>query len=80
MRGEEAEPDLIAYSRTAVPHPIFLHPKYRCSYFQFFPRADVDLTWVSLRQRDRVYKLRSLDGEAWGNEAFDLGTDPGETR
>ena len=78
VRGEQAEPDLVAYSRTCVPHPMALNPEYR-EYHRFFPRADVGLTWVSLRQRDRVYKLRGFDGEAWGNEAFDLGTDPGET-
>jgi hypothetical protein len=35
--------------------------------------------WIAVRQGDRVFKLRSLDGASWKVHAFDVRTDPLET-
>lgn len=78
LLGRSREPELQAFSHTAIPHPDTLRKDLRV-YYKFFPRADPDVIWASVRDGDMVYKLRSLDGERWGYEAFDLGADRGET-
>ena len=45
---------------------------------KILPRVDVNLIWVSIREDDREYKLKSLDATNWGIEVFDLDKDPGE--
>ncbi len=45
-----------------------------------FPEVNPDLMWVSIRDGDRIYKYRNLDGRNWGFQVFDLSTDHDETR
>ena len=35
--------------------------------------------WVSIRDRDTVYKHQKLEPDSWGIQVFDLAVDPGET-
>jgi arylsulfatase A-like enzyme len=46
---------------------------------KLIPRPDARLMWIAVRQGDRVFKLRSLDGASWKVHAFDVRTDPLET-
>jgi arylsulfatase A-like enzyme len=43
------------------------------------PREDVAFAWVGARTGDRVFK-KTFDGSSWRFEAYDLATDPHETR
>ena len=39
-----------------------------------------ETAWVAARWHDLLFKLRRMDGETWTLEAFDLVTDPTESR
>ena len=45
----------------------------------FFPRVDVNLIWVSMRDGDTIYKHRMVEPRRWENQVYDLAKDPGET-
>ena len=45
----------------------------------FFPRVDVNLIWVSIRDGDVVYKREKVEADRWKFRVFDLSRDPGET-
>ncbi|MEN8181683.1 MAG: hypothetical protein ABFS46_04005, partial [Myxococcota bacterium] len=46
----------------------------------YFPRIDVGLVWVSIRDEDIVYKHQKVEEGRWEMQVFDLASDPGETR
>lgn len=79
VRGEAAPPHLVAFSHTTTLIPILLEESRGWSHFRrFFPSTDPELIWVRARDRDRTYHLRSIDGERWGLQVFDLAHDPFE--
>jgi arylsulfatase A-like enzyme len=81
LLGEQPPPELRAYSHTTVVPPHVLRQyRDRALVRRFYPRSDPRLIWVRIRDGDRVFKYRNLDGRHWGTEVFDLDTDPGETR
>jgi arylsulfatase A-like enzyme len=43
------------------------------------PREDVAFAWVGARKGDAIFK-KTFDGSRWSFEAYDLATDPHETR
>ena len=81
LLGEAEAPDLLAFSHTSVIGPRFADEfKGWQLAGRFYADTDPNLVWARLRRGDRVYKLRNLDGERWGFEAFDLAADPEERR
>ncbi len=81
LRGEEPPPRLLAFSHTALlPPPVEEISKQWGLFHTVHPRRDPELMWVSLRDRDRVYKLLSLNGKDFHPEIYDLAADPFESR
>jgi arylsulfatase A-like enzyme len=77
--GIEPAADLLAYSHTCVLNQYVLQQiKDWTLIHNILPRVDVNLIWVSIREDDTEYKLKSLDATNWGIEVFDLDKDPGE--
>lgn len=81
VRGEEAPPELLAFSHTPLYQPRYWEKfrRYR-GLARLFPEQLPELLWVGVRTGDVFAKLRRTDGESWQTAIFDLGTDPGETR
>lgn len=86
LRGDGPAPRLMAPSHTAVLATMVFEQMYQTPWRQvwavargFFPRIDVNLIWVSIRDGDTVYKRKKVSGDRWGIQVFDLATDPGET-
>lgn len=80
MLGLEAAPDLLGYSHTCVLCQLVIDQvKDWPLLYKMKPRVDVNLIWASIRKKDTVYKLRTLDATNWGTEVFDLENDPMET-
>jgi arylsulfatase A-like enzyme len=84
--GREPAPALSAFSHTGLPSDRFLRHIYLSPNREAwslvrtrFGRNDPALIWVSLREGDLNYRLRSLDGH-FALEAFDLASDPAQTR
>ena len=81
LRGEAEAPRQIAYSHTTT-----IGPDHEAEFqgwelaSRFWGSTDPELLWVSMRDGDRVFKWRNLDGETWGGQAFDLASDPHEFR
>jgi arylsulfatase A-like enzyme len=80
LRDGAPPPGLQAFSHTTLMHPVMYERARRAELFRrFYPRQDIDLMWVSLREGDRVTKYRNQGDEKFGFEAFQLETDPEET-
>lgn len=75
-------PNLSAYSHTGlVPEIVIKDPGYRTTLlYKLFPRRDPELSWVSVRIGDMVFKLAKSgpDPEEIGPLVFDLAKDPEE--
>jgi len=81
LRDGMKPPSPIAYSHTAViPAPIYRKLATTPRFLRYYPRVDPELMWVSLREADRVVKLRSLDGGDFAPSVYDLASDPWEAR
>ena len=81
LRDGLMPPSPIAYSHTAViPASIYKMLATTPRFLRFHPRVDPELMWVSLRQGDRVVKLRNLEGAGFRPSVYDLASDPWETR
>jgi arylsulfatase A-like enzyme len=79
--GEEPREERLAYSHTTTIGP--LHEEDFRSWelaSRFWGSTDPELIWVRVRDGDRVWKWRNLDGTTWGPQAFDLAADPWEER
>ncbi len=79
-------PHLLAASHTAVlVQSVFgqmYQPRWKLVWAVargFFPRIDVNLIWVSIRDGDRVYKHQKVGADEWEHQVFDLARDPGES-
>jgi arylsulfatase A-like enzyme len=86
LLGREPAPALSAFSHTGLPSDRVLMRMYVAPDREdwslaraHFGRNDPALIWVSLREGDLNYRLRSLDGH-FALEAFDLASDPTQTR
>lgn len=78
--GLEPAPKLLAYSHTSVAWEYALEQmKEWTLLYNIVPSADVNLIWVSIRDKDTVYKLKSVDATNWNMEVFDLDDNPVET-
>ena len=87
MRGREPPPTLLAFSHSSVlvrsVHNSMYSPEYAHEWrllSQTFPDQDAKWIWVVIRQGDMRYKLRNLGADTWSVQAFDLASDPSETR
>ena len=83
MKGKEVDPQHLAFSHTGKLVPTMGDPTDRQEIIvkqiaRFYPRSDLALTWVAVRQNDMVWKYRNMGGMDFGFQAFDLSTDPGE--
>jgi len=85
LRGNGPAPRMMAPSHTAVlATKVFeqmYQPRWRDVWAVargFFPRIDVNLIWVSIRDGDTVYKSKKVGTDRWGIQVFDLATDPEE--
>jgi arylsulfatase A-like enzyme len=79
LTGAAEPPELLAYSHTQMlPQSVFKQmqsEETRAKWAmmrKFHPRPDPDLMWVAVRQGDRQYQYRNLDGINWGFEVIDL--------
>jgi len=86
LLGREPPPSLVASSHTTLlAKSVFdqMHePRFETVWAvmrSYYPRVDVNLIWVSMRDGDMVYKHRKVEPERWEYQAFDLAKDPGET-
>lgn len=76
-----SEPDLIAYSHTELIPKVALEDMRSLPIFhRLFPAIDIEGLWVSVRERDVVFKLRWIDGRDAPPEAYDWAVDPEEAR
>jgi hypothetical protein len=70
---------LLAFSHT-TPHTEKPEWKLRAKYFPVESTEEgareVEGIWVSVRDFDRLFRLRRRPGEEWGVEMFDLSSDP----
>lgn len=81
MLERESPPDLLAFSHTAMFHQAQWERRKRFGQLaRLFPEPIPDLMWVAVRNRDLLFKLRRTDGTDWRMSAYDLATDPGESR
>jgi arylsulfatase A-like enzyme len=85
LLGREPAPRLVAPSHTAVLVETVFKQMYQPRWKRgwavargLFPRVDVNLIWVSIRDGDTVYKSKKVGGDRWGNQVFDLAADPAE--
>jgi arylsulfatase A-like enzyme len=79
LRGLAPPPPLRAFSHTTLMMPAMFGSTRRMRLFRsFYPRQDISLVWVSVREGDRVAKYRNLGGGRFGFEVFDLAADPAE--
>lgn len=85
IRGTAPAPDLTAFFHTeyspseASPEEVVggtVHAVADGMFRDYKPEAG----WVAARRGDLLFKLRRLDGETWTLSAFDLATDPTESR
>ncbi len=81
LRGEAPPPRLVAFSHTTLleGNHLELHAHDPLGEV-FYPRPDPALLWVRARDGDLVCQHRSLDGERWVHQVFDLAADPELTR
>ena len=81
LLGREPAPELIAFSHTSTLGDKVLE-NYKLQKLalalKYFPREDVNLSWVSARKGDMVYK-KTFDSSKWGSAVFDLSVDRAET-
>lgn len=81
LRGDQAPPELIAFSRTTTISPEQLRESGGLTLFNdYYPRYDPELMWVGARVGDRTYKLRDWGAGDWHLRAFDLASDATEAR
>jgi arylsulfatase A-like enzyme len=86
LRSGSTAPHLLAPSHTAVlvesVYKQMYQPRWELAWAiarGFFPRIDVNLIWVSIRDGDMVYKHQKITPEEWEHQVFDLARDPGES-
>ena len=78
--GLKPAPKLLAYSHTSVAWEYALEQmKEWTLLYNLVPRADVSLIWVSIRDKNLVYKFKSDDATNWNIEVFDLYDNPVKT-
>jgi arylsulfatase A-like enzyme len=81
MMGSQPEPSLLAYSHSGMLPPTVSRriEDIKFGYLRkFYPKADMKLTWVAIREGDIIWKYKKINGERFGFEAFDLLSDPME--
>jgi arylsulfatase A-like enzyme len=80
LRGEAAPPALQAFSHTPkVRSDIVQRAQASWHHFaRYYPSTDIEEIWVSVRDGDRVFKLRKMPDGSFGYEHFDLSSDPEE--
>ena len=78
LRGDRQAPRLIAFSHTSILS--HLHEREDVGEYRFnlFPKQDMNLTWVALRQGDTVWKHKNQGDGRFGFEAYDVSTDVAE--
>jgi arylsulfatase A-like enzyme len=86
LMGKKQPPQLEAYSHTSVLQESVqkqMHDEEHAAKWtqlrRFYPRRDVNLIWVSMKEEGLLYKFRNLDGERWGFQLFNLAADPIES-
>jgi len=85
IRGTATAPDLTAFFHTefspseAEPEEVVGGTIYAMAD-RMFRDYKPEAGWVAARRDDLLFKLRRMDGETWTLEAFDLATDPTESR
>ncbi|HSR42748.1 MAG TPA: sulfatase-like hydrolase/transferase, partial [Longimicrobiales bacterium] len=85
VRGEAEPPRLLGPSHTAILHEATheqMHDPESAHLWthlrELYPRRDVDLIWVSIRDGDLLYKWKKRIDAGWGMEVFDIARDPEE--
>lgn len=80
LRGQAAFPVLPAHSHTPKVRSNLVRRAQRSWGFfsRFFPSADVEHVWVSVRRGDLVAKWRKKEDGRFGFEVYDLAADPEE--
>jgi len=80
LTGRQPPPELSAYSHgTVATEPLWLWKALTLSQ-KYFPQEGVERIWVSIKEKNTVFKLRSFGDTTWGVEAFDLESDPAATK
>jgi arylsulfatase A-like enzyme len=79
IKGPEDTPELLAYSHTAMIPPVSAENAIGGLRQELYPRTDMELTWVAVRDGDTVWKYKNQGDERFGFEAFNLRDDPAET-
>lgn len=73
LTGSTSPPHLKAYSHTIVQHERAWETIRQMSlWMKYHKGVNVSDMWVSVRDRDLLYKYRNTDGENWGFQLFDL--------
>jgi len=79
IKGHEETPDLLAYSHTAMVPPVSAENTIGGLRQELYPKTDMELTWVAVREGDRVWKYKNQGDKQFGFERFNLRDDPAET-